>query len=80
MPPQDAARIVALHPVIEDFIMEVADNPEMLNDPGPQNNKLIELIRRLCSLQAGKFGSEEDQQEAAAANAGMSGGLVEFSL
>lgn len=77
MIPQDAARIVALHSVIEDFIMEVADNPELLSDPGPQNCKLIELIRRLCSLQAGKFGSEEDQQAAAeAANTGYSGGLV----
>lgn len=76
MLPQDAARIVALHSVIEDFIMQVADNPEMLTDPGPQNIRLIELIRRLCSLQAGRFGTEEDQQEAAAANSGFSGGLV----
>lgn len=76
MLPRDAARIVALHSVIEDFIMEVADNPEMLSDPGPQNIRLIELIRRLCSLQAGKFGSDEDQQEASEANTGFSGGLV----
>lgn len=73
MNPRDAAIIVALQPVIEDLIMQVADNPEMLTDPGPQNAKLIELIRRLCSVEAGKFGSEDDQNEADA-HRGMSGG------
>lgn len=77
MSPHDAAKIVALQPVIEDLILEVADNPEMVTDPGPQYVKLIELVKRLCCLDAGKFGSEEQQNEAAAASfRSGTGGLV----
>lgn len=73
MNPQDAARIVALQPVIEDLIIQVADNPEMLTDPGPQNQKLIDIVRKLSSLEAGKFGSEQQQNEIEASR-GYSGG------
>ncbi|XP_055947285.1 ATP-dependent RNA helicase A-like isoform X2 [Argiope bruennichi] len=63
MPPRDAAVIVALQPAIEDFIMQIASDPETIADPSPINMKLIELIRRLSNVNAAKFNTFGEDDE-----------------
>ncbi|XP_076321258.1 LOW QUALITY PROTEIN: ATP-dependent RNA helicase A-like [Tachypleus tridentatus] len=53
--PHIAAMIVALQPAIENLIMHYASDPESLTDLGPLNSRLVDVIRKLCEMNAGKF-------------------------
>ncbi|XP_035234281.1 ATP-dependent RNA helicase A-like [Stegodyphus dumicola] len=72
MPARDAAIIVALQPVIEDLITQAAVDPESLSEPLPINSKIVDLIRRLCDINAGKYNA--DNPESDGMNSYSSGG------
>ncbi|GFY54116.1 ATP-dependent RNA helicase A protein [Trichonephila inaurata madagascariensis] len=63
MPPRDAAVIVALQPAIEDLIMHIATEPQTVTDPQPVNKKIVDLIARLCDINAGKFNLDGANEE-----------------
>ncbi|GFW90885.1 ATP-dependent RNA helicase A protein [Trichonephila clavipes] len=63
MPPRDAAVIVALQPAIEDLIMHVATEPQTVTDPQPVSKKIVDLIARLCDINAGNFSLEGTDEE-----------------
>lgn len=51
---QIAAAIVALRPAIEDLIIRTAENPKLLLKPNKVDTKLINVLRDLCSFNAGR--------------------------
>ncbi|GIY64678.1 ATP-dependent RNA helicase A protein [Caerostris extrusa] len=58
MSPYDAAAIVALKPVIEDLIMQVAADPQSISEIHPPNSQVVDLIKRLCDVNASNFSPE----------------------
>ncbi|GIX94584.1 ATP-dependent RNA helicase A protein [Caerostris darwini] len=58
MSPYDAAAIVALKPVIEDLIMQVAADPQSISEIHPPNSQVVDLIKRLCDVNASNFSTE----------------------
>ncbi|XP_054712287.1 ATP-dependent RNA helicase A-like isoform X2 [Uloborus diversus] len=62
MPPRDASVIVALQPVIEDLIIQAAVDPESVAEPIPVNLKIIEIVKRLCDINAAKYGIESSEE------------------
>uniref|UniRef100_A0A2L2YG33 RNA helicase n=1 Tax=Parasteatoda tepidariorum TaxID=114398 RepID=A0A2L2YG33_PARTP len=72
MPAHHAAVIVALQPAIEDLIMQAAADPESLAEPLPVIAKIADIIKRLCDMNAAKFGTEEAEE--AIQNQGLDNG------
>lgn len=44
MDPQVAASVVALRPAIETLIIQAANNPENVNAPNAQEDKIIQVL------------------------------------
>ncbi|GFT52705.1 ATP-dependent RNA helicase A protein, partial [Nephila pilipes] len=63
MPARDAAVIVALQPAIEDLIMYVASEPQTVSDLLPINNKIVDLVRKLCDINAAQFTMKRELED-----------------
>ncbi|XP_067130915.1 ATP-dependent RNA helicase A isoform X2 [Centruroides vittatus] len=56
MAPAVAAKIVALQPAVETAVMNVASDPEILADIPAEIGQLIDIVKKLCNLNAAQFG------------------------
>ena len=60
MEPMVAAKILALRPALEALIVRATQNPESVQNPGPQEEALMSVVRALSRPNAGKFGIKEE--------------------
>lgn len=61
MNPDTAATIVAIRPAIEQFIINAANDPESITSMSMEDTELIELIKTLCTFDAGRYELEKIQ-------------------
>lgn len=54
--PEAAAKILALRPAMEALIVRATQNPDCVQNPGPQEECLMEVIRALSRPNAGRYG------------------------
>ena len=54
MDPNAASVIVALRPAIEGLIVRAAKDPESITSMSPVDQKVIDVIRKLCTFDAGR--------------------------
>ncbi len=59
MDPNTAATIVALKPAIEGLIIRAAKDPESITEMSPLDDKVLNIIRRLCTFDAGRHGLQK---------------------
>ena len=59
--PAIAARIVAMRPALEALIVKATNNPEGLEEPNPDDTALMEVVRALSKISAGKFGVQQPE-------------------
>lgn len=50
-----AAKIVALRPPLEALIVRITNNPEGIQNPGPQEETLMSVVRSLSRPSTGRF-------------------------
>lgn len=50
-----AAKIVALRPPLEALIVRITNNPEGIQNPGPQEETLMSAVRSLSKPSTGRF-------------------------
>lgn len=50
-----AAKIVALRPPLEALIVRITNNPEAIQNPGPQEETLMSAVRSLSRPSTGRF-------------------------
>lgn len=50
-----AAKIVALRPPLEALIVRITNNPEGIQNPGPQEETLMSAVRSLSRPSTGRF-------------------------
>ena len=55
MPVDQTSKVVSLRLLIENFVVEVANNPQMISSFSPEHTQLIELLRQLARSDAGTF-------------------------
>ncbi|XP_063239995.1 ATP-dependent RNA helicase A isoform X2 [Bacillus rossius redtenbacheri] len=53
-----AAMLVALRPALEGLVVRASRDPEAISEPSPLDDKVVNVIRQLCKLNAGRFGME----------------------
>lgn len=58
MDPSLAAAIVALRPALESLVVRASKEPELIAEPTPVEQKVINVIRKLCGVNAGRHGME----------------------
>lgn len=56
MDPQVAAKIVALRPALEALIVRATQNPTCIQNPGPQEEQLMNVVRSLSRPNAARYG------------------------
>ncbi|XP_071443842.1 dosage compensation regulator mle isoform X2 [Hetaerina americana] len=54
--PELAAAILALRPAMEAFVIRASSNPESISEPSETDSEVVEVIRELCSMEAGREG------------------------
>ena len=59
MNPVAAAKILALRPAMEALIVRATQNPECVQNPGPQEEGLMEVIRALSRPNAARYGLQQ---------------------
>nr|XP_022341971.1 LOW QUALITY PROTEIN: ATP-dependent RNA helicase A-like [Crassostrea virginica] len=62
---ESAAKIVALRPALEALMVRITNNPEGIQNPGPQEETLMSAVRSLSRPSTGRFNlsSEADADE-----------------
>lgn len=50
-----AAKIIALRPPLEALIVRITNNPEGIQNPGPQEETLMSAVRSLSRPSTGRF-------------------------
>lgn len=50
-----AAKVVALRPPLEALIVRITNNPEGIQNPGPQEETLMSAVRSLSRPSTGRF-------------------------
>lgn len=58
MDPTLAAAIVALRPALESLVVRASKDPELITEPTPVEQKVINVIKKLCGVNAGRYGME----------------------
>ncbi|XP_046672255.1 ATP-dependent RNA helicase A isoform X2 [Homalodisca vitripennis] len=58
MNPSVAAAIVALRPALESLVVRASKEPEQITEPTPLEEKVMNVIRQLCKLNAGRHNME----------------------
>ncbi|XP_054273843.1 ATP-dependent RNA helicase A-like isoform X1 [Macrosteles quadrilineatus] len=59
MDPRVAAAIVALRPAMESLVVRASKEPELIAEPTPLEEKVMNVIRQLCKLNAGRHNMEQ---------------------
>ena len=61
---ESAAKIVALRPALEALMVRITNNPEGIQNPGPQEETLMSAVRSLSRPRTGRFNlsSEADAE------------------
>lgn len=59
MNPHVAAAIVALRPALESLVVRASKEPELIAEPTPLEEKVMNVIRQLCKVNAGRHGMEQ---------------------
>lgn len=59
MNPKTAASIVALRPAIDSLIIKSSKNPDSLCELTSVEQKVIDVVRQLCAVNAGKYNLEQ---------------------
>lgn len=59
MNPDVAATIVAIRPAIEQLIINASNDPESITEMSVDDNEILELIKMLCTFDAGRYGLEK---------------------
>ncbi|XP_063606453.1 ATP-dependent RNA helicase A-like isoform X2 [Penaeus indicus] len=59
MQPDVAARICALRPSVEDLIINGVANPEGITEPRHQDEQIMNCVKQLCRLNAGRHNMEQ---------------------
>lgn len=54
MDPNQAAAIVALRPAIESLVIRASQDPEQIVESSPLDDKVINIVRQLCQINAGR--------------------------
>ena len=60
--PQVAVKILSLRPALEAMIVRATQNPESIQNPDPQEEQLMNIVRALSRPNAGRFGMQDDSQ------------------
>ncbi|XP_055621598.1 dosage compensation regulator isoform X2 [Toxorhynchites rutilus septentrionalis] len=55
MDPQQASLIVTLRPIIQDLLIRISENPEEVNQLEEKYQNLLDVVKDLCSFEAGDF-------------------------
>ncbi|KAK3930801.1 Dosage compensation regulator [Frankliniella fusca] len=58
MDPNQAAAIVALRPAIESLVIKAAKEPELITELSPLDEKVINVVKQLCKVNAGRHEME----------------------
>lgn len=58
MNPRVAAGVVGLRPALEGLVVRASKEPELVAEPSPLEEKVINVIKQLCKLNAGRHGME----------------------
>ena len=78
--PSIAARVVALRPALEALIVKATTNPEALSEPDPRDSGLIEVVRSLSKISAGKHGVQQSEDRCATVSVfGSTSSLIYWS-
>ena len=59
MKPHVAAALVALRPVLESLVIRASRDPESVTEMSPLDEKVINVIKQLCRMNAGRHGLEQ---------------------
>ncbi|KAL1117476.1 hypothetical protein AAG570_004801 [Ranatra chinensis] len=59
MKPNIAEAILALRPVLESMVIRASQDPETVNAPTEADQEVLNLIRELCSMNAGRYNLEK---------------------
>jgi ATP-dependent RNA helicase A len=59
MKPDVAAAVVALRPVLESLVVRASREPESITEMSPLDEKVVNVIKQLCRMNAGRFGLEQ---------------------
>lgn len=59
MKPEIAASIVALRPALESLIIRASKDPESITTPSQSDEAIINVLKKLCKLNAGRHGMEQ---------------------
>ncbi|XP_069700585.1 dosage compensation regulator mle [Periplaneta americana] len=59
MKPNVAAAIVALRPVLESLVVRASREPESVTEMSPLDEKVMNVIKQLCRMNAGRHGLEQ---------------------
>ncbi|KAG7203525.1 hypothetical protein KM043_013578 [Ampulex compressa] len=59
MNPEHAALIVALRPALESLVVRAAKDPESILELSPTEDKVLNVIKSLCGMNAGRFELEQ---------------------
>lgn len=59
MKPDVAASIVALRPILESLVIRAAREPESITEMSPLDEKVMNVIKQLCKMNAGRHGLQQ---------------------
>ena len=59
MKPHVAAALVALRPVLESLVIRASRDPECITEMSPLDEKVMNVIKQLCRMNAGRHGLEQ---------------------
>ncbi len=59
---ETAAKIVGLRPALEALIVKATSDPETVIEPDPMDCELMNAVRGLSKINAGKFGIKEEDK------------------
>ncbi|KAG1682493.1 ATP-dependent RNA helicase A protein [Nymphon striatum] len=63
MDPHVAASIVALRPALEALIVRATQDPDAIMTPVDRDQKIIDVVHKLCEFNAYKFGQADDERD-----------------
>lgn len=59
MKPNVAAAVVALRPILESLVVRASREPESITEMSPLDEKVVNVIKQLCRMNAGRHGLEQ---------------------
>lgn len=59
MSPEVAAGLLSLRPALDALVVKVSEDPEYTMEPTEVDNEVIQLIKELCAINAGRYNLEQ---------------------